>query len=54
MAKENTAEPNPFTHSVVLRVPGAEAVDVIRDQPWGFVARLVSFPVEHEPETKIG
>jgi len=30
MAKENTAEPNPFTHSVVLRVPGAEAVDVIQ------------------------
>jgi len=26
MAKENTAEPNPFTRSVVLRVPGAEAV----------------------------
>ncbi len=34
MAKENTAEPNPFTHSVVLRVPGAEAVEVIqRDAP---------------------
>ena len=34
MAKENTAEPSPFTRSVVLRVPGAEAVDVIqRDAP---------------------
>ena len=31
---------NPFTGSVVLRVPGAEAVDVIRDRPWGGAGRL--------------
>lgn len=35
MAEENTAEPNLFARSVVLRVPGVEAVEVIRDQPWG-------------------
>ena len=31
---------NPFASSVVLRVPGAQAVDVTRDRPWGGVGRL--------------
>ena len=35
MAEENSAEPNLFTRSIVLRDPAVEAVDVIRDQPWG-------------------
>ena len=48
MAKENTAEPNPFTRSVVLRVPGAEAVDVIRDQRWGEAER--AFDLYRPPE----
>ena len=31
---------NPFASSVVLRVPGAQAVDVTRDRPWGAAGRL--------------
>ena len=32
--------PNPFASSVVLRLPGAETVDVTRDRPWGGAGRL--------------
>lgn len=33
--------PNPFTRSVVLRIPAAEAVHVTRDQPWGDAGRVL-------------
>ena len=32
--------PNPLASSVVLRVPGAQTVDVTRDRPWGGGGRL--------------
>ncbi len=35
MAEDNSAEPNLFSRSVVLPDPAVEAVEVIRDQPWG-------------------
>ncbi len=39
MAEPST--PNPFTRSVVLRIPAAEAVHVTRDQPWGDAGRML-------------
>ena len=39
MAESST--PNPFVHSVVLRVPGAETVHVARDRPWGDAGRVL-------------
>ena len=40
---------NPFASAVVLRLPGAQAVDVTRDRPWGGAGRL--FDLYRPPDT---
>ncbi len=42
--------PNPFASSVVLRAPGAQAVDVTRDRPWGGAGRL--FDLYRPPDAR--
>ena len=41
---------NPFASSVVLRVPGAQAVDVTRDRPWAGASRL--FDLYRPPDAR--
>ena len=41
---------NPFASSVVLRVPGAQAVDVTRDRPWGGAGRF--FDLYRPPDAR--
>ena len=41
---------SPFASSVVLRVPGAQAVDVTRDRPWSGAGRL--FDLYRPPDAR--
>ena len=41
---------SPFASSVVLRVPGAQAVDVTRHRPWGGAGRL--FDLYRPPDAR--